>query len=143
MNRPTTKQYEDAIANRLTRRQIEILQVIYHRPNSAATAIELAEDMGYKGFQGSNRQIGAIGQAIVEQTGVQPHTYLYGDTERPSYYYFVGDYNGPGWKLWPELKKALENLDLVSEKVSKTGYTERLPNEVLPFEEKNCIKKVK
>jgi predicted HNH restriction endonuclease len=132
---PTIEEYQDVIANRLSPRQIEILQTIYHRPNSAATAIELAEDMGYKGFQGANRQIGAIGQAIYEHTGFEPPVYE-SDNERFAYYYLVGDYNGPGWKLWDELKEALENLNLVEEKITKDGYAHRLPTEVQPFDEK-------
>lgn len=134
MDIPTVEQYQDVIANRLSPRQIEILQTIYHRPNSAATAIELAEEMGYKSYHGSNRQIGAIGQAIYEHTGVEPPVYQ-SDNERLAYFYLVGDYNGPGWKLWDELKEALENLNLVGEKVANAGYTNRLPTEVLPFDE--------
>lgn len=133
-NIPTVEEYEDAITNRLSPRQIEILQTIYQRPNSAATAIELAEDMGYKSFHGANRQVGAIGQAIYEHTGVEPPVYK-NNNERFAYFYLVGDYNGPGWKLWDELKGALENLNLVGEKVARADYTNRLPTEVLPFEE--------
>jgi 5-methylcytosine-specific restriction protein A len=142
MDIPTVEEYQDAIANRLSRRQIEILQAIYHRPNSAATAIELAEDMNYQSYRGSNRQVGAIGQAIYEHTGVEPPIYEEND-ERYAYYYLVGNYNGPGWKLWDELKKALENLDLVGEKVTKADYTNRLPTEVLPFEEAKFYKEGK
>lgn len=142
MDIPTVEQYQDAIANRLSPRQIEILQTIYHRPNSAATAIELAEDMGYQSYRGSNRQVGAIGQAIYEHTGVEPP--IYEDRgERYAYFYFVGDYNGPGWKLWDELKEALENLNLVGEKVTKAEYANRLPTEVMPFEEAKFYKEGK
>lgn len=139
---PSVEQYQDAITNRLSSRQIEILQTIYHHPNSAATAKELAEDLGYKGFQGSNRQVGAIGQAIYEHTGIEPP--IYEDRgERYAYFYLVGDYNGPGWKLWEELKEALENLDLVEEKITKNDYTNRLPTEILPFDEKKLYKEGK
>jgi 5-methylcytosine-specific restriction protein A len=131
---PSVKQYEEAIKNRLSPRQIEILQTIYHRPNSAATAIELASDMGYKSYRGANRQIGAIGQSFYEYTRVKPPIYS-DDDERLAYFYLVGDYNGPGWKLWDELKLALENLNLVHEQVTRADYTNRLPTEVLPFEE--------
>lgn len=142
MDIPTVEQYQDTIANRLSSRQIEILQAIYHRPNSAATAIELAEEMGYQSYHGSNRQIGAIGQAIYEHTGVEPP--IYEDRgERYAYYYLVGDYNGPGWKLWDELKEALENLNLTGEKVTRADYTNRLPTEVLPFEEGKLYKEGK
>lgn len=112
MNLPTVKQYQDVITNILSDRQIEILLKIYHRPNSAATAIELAEEMKYKSFHASNRQVGAIGKAIYEYTGVVPPVYK-SKGERYAYFYLVGEYNGPGWKLWSELKEALENLDLV------------------------------
>ena len=143
MNVPTVEQYKEVISKRLSTRQIEILQTIYHRPNSSATAIELAEDLGYKGYQGANRQIGSIGQAIYEVTGVEPPTYMDRGTERNAYYYFVGDYRGPGWKLWDELKEALEQLDLVNEKVTNAGYINRLPTEVLPFEESRLYKEGK
>lgn len=143
MDIPTTEQYKDVIATSLSPRQIEILQTIYHRPNSAATAIELAEDMGYKSYRGSNRQIGAIGQIIYEQTGVEPPVYIDRGNERLAYFYLVGDYNGPGWKLWDELKEALVQLDLVNDKVTNAGYTNRLPTEVQPFEESKFYKEGK
>lgn len=131
---PTVKEYEAAIT-RLSNRQIEILQTIYYFPNSAATAKELAKEMFYRGFQGANRQIGAIGQAIYEHTGFEPPIYA-NDNGRLAYFYLVGEYNGPGWKLWPEVKKALENLGLVEEKITNGTYAGRLPTEVQPFDEK-------
>src|SRR4051812_22424739 len=97
---PTVKQYCLAI-KQLSRRQIEILQVIYYRKNSCATSKELAQEMAYRGFQGSNRQIGAIGQKIYEITGCEPPPYSE-NNDRLRYFYLVGEYNGPGWKLWKE-----------------------------------------
>jgi 5-methylcytosine-specific restriction protein A len=142
MDIPTVEQYQDVIANRLSRQQIKILQMIYHHPNSSATAKELAEDMGYKGFQGANRQVGAIGQVLYQYTGVEPPVYE-SNNDRLAYFYLVGDYVGPGWKLWDELKQALENLNLVDEKVTKAEYNERIPTEVLPFEESKLYKEGK
>lgn len=141
MNIPTVEQYQDVI-KKLSPRQIEILQTIYRQPNSSATAIQLAEQMGYQNYRGSNRQVGAIGQAIFEHTGVEPP--LYDDRgERYAYFYLVGDYVGPGWKLWDELKTALENLNLVQEGMTKAGYIDRLPTEALPFEENKFYKEGK
>jgi hypothetical protein len=47
----TIKQYQDSIANNLSARQIETLQILYYLPNSSATAKELAVALNYSGFQ--------------------------------------------------------------------------------------------
>lgn len=133
--RPTTEQYQDTIANKLSPRQIEILQVLYHFPNSSATAIQLAEALNYKSFHGANRQIGALGEAFYKHSGVQPPTYIGG--EGFAYFYFIGEYKKKiGWIMWAELKTALENLNLVIGDISQNVYTDRLPTEIMPFEEK-------
>lgn len=133
--RPTTEQYQDTIANKLSNRQIEILQVLYHFPNSSATAIQLAEALNYKSFHGANRQIGALGEAFYKNSGVEPPTYIGG--EGFAYFYFIGEYKkNIGWIMWAELKKALENLNLVTGDISQNIYTDRLPTEIMPFEEK-------
>lgn len=67
--------------------------------------------MGYKSFHASNRQVGAIGKAIYEYTGAVPPEYK-SKGVRYAYFYLVGEYNGLSWKLWSELKEALENLGL-------------------------------
>ena len=141
MLKPTKTQYQEAIP-KLSNRQIEILQVLYHFPNSSATAIELAKALNYKGFQGANRHIGAIGEAIYKHTGVEPPTYI-DRGERFAYFYFVGEYNERGWNMWPELKKALEHLELVTDNSSKNIYVDRLPTEIMPFEEKQFYKEGK
>jgi 5-methylcytosine-specific restriction endonuclease McrA len=134
--RPTTEQYKDIIANKLSNRQIEILQVLYHFPNSSATAIQLAEALNYKSYHGANRQIGALGEAFYKHSGIEPPIYI--DGEGFAYYYFIGEYRKKiGWIMWPELKKALENLKLVTGgDILQNAYTDRLPTEIMPFEEK-------
>lgn len=133
MDIPTVEQYQEVISNYLSPRQIEILQTIYHRPNSAATAIELAEDMGYKGYQASNRQIGAIGKIIFQTTGVEPP--IYEDRgERYAYYLLVGEYDGPGWKLWDELKRHYPILILSEKKCRETSIQ-------IDFRQKYCLLK--
>ena len=53
----SVKQYQDAIKNALSIKQIEILQVLYGFPNSTATAIELANALNYKSYHGANMHI--------------------------------------------------------------------------------------
>jgi len=111
---PTVEEYRNAI-NALTKRQQYILKSLYSFPNSSATAKELANLLGYSGYQAANRQIGQIGRFISDYTGIIPPVYLGDRGEQPAYYLLVGEYNkSTGWRMWEELREALENLDFMS-----------------------------
>lgn len=116
----TIEQYQGAISNALSEGQIETLKTIYYFPGSSATAKELASALNYSGYQAANRQVGQIGRAISQYTGIIPPDYSGGDRAmRPAYYLLIGDYDKKsGWMMWAELKKALENLKLVSREES-------------------------
>lgn len=131
---PSTEQYQEIIANKLSSGQIEILKVLYYFPNSSATAIQLAEALNYKSYHGANRQIGAIGAAFYKHSGIEPPTYTKG--EGFAYFYFIGEYKKKiGWIMWDELKKALENLKIVETDTTQNDYPDILPTEIMPFEE--------
>lgn len=140
----TIKQYQDSIANNLSARQIETLQILYHLPNSSATANELAVALNYSGFQAANRQVGQIGKAISVHTGIIPPVYDGGRGLQPAYYFLVGEYERPvGWVMWDNLKKALENLKLVTSDSDNSEAFERLPTESFQFDENELFKEGK
>ena len=100
----SVKQYKDAISNALSPRQIETLQILYHFPNSSATAKQLASALNYSGFQAANRQVGQIGRTIAHHLDILQPLWKK-QRQRRAYYYLVGDYNDHGWNMWEELRK--------------------------------------
>lgn len=140
---PTIEQYQDTIATKLSKQQIEILQVLYHFSNSSTTAIQLEEALNHKSSHGVNRQIGVLGEEFYKHTSIAQPVFIDRKNEHFAYFYFIGEYKKNVWTMRDELKKALENLNLVEEGVSKTPYTDRLPTEIMPFDEKKLYEEGK
>lgn len=140
----TVEQYRNSISNSLSARQIEILKVLYYLPNSSATAKELTTALNYSSFQAANMQIGLIGKLISLSSGFVPQSYVNGRGLQPEYYTLVGLYERPsGWIMWKNLRKALEEFNLVASGLNNSNVFERLPNEVFEFEEKKFFKEGK
>lgn len=146
----TIKQYQEAIKNALSARQIEILQILYSFPNSTATAKELAEVIHptKPATIIASGQIGKIGKAISDHLNVLPDTYFDGKNERPAYFLIVGPYYSsegkkrgqrPGWEMTENLRIALENLNLVSSDKKNQDTVDRLPTEIFQFEEQEFL----
>jgi predicted HNH restriction endonuclease len=138
----TVKQYRDAIANSLSSRQIETLQILYYCPDSSAKAIELTRILSPTSDKAivANGAIGRIGKALSNYLGITPETYFDGRTERPGYFLLVGPYTERGWKMIKNLKRALDELGLTDPKVQGNDISERLPTEALSFEESTLFK---
>lgn len=115
----TVKQYEDALI-RLSEKQISALAALYSFPDATATTKQLATALNYNGFQAANRQIGSIGKAISESTGVMPPLYDSGHKMQPGYFLFIGKYEtNIGWVMWTNLKLAIEHLNLGEVEINK------------------------
>ncbi|MBL7763418.1 MAG: HNH endonuclease [Chitinophagaceae bacterium] len=136
----TVEQYQDAIKNALSYRQVELLQILYAFPNSTATAKELAAVISPKNPSPivASGQIGKIGKAIATYLGVTPWLYHNGKNETPAYFSLVGPYfasegklsnERPGWEMKENLRTALESLNLVGHDEEDVQTTEKLPTE--------------
>ncbi len=134
----TIEQYEDAIKNALSYRQVEILQILYAFPESTATAKELASVLSPNSPAPivASGQIGKIGKTISNHLGVTSSTYDDGKGEKLAFFELVGPYyatglNGEraGWEMRENLMIALENLNLVSQNETDISITEKLPTE--------------
>lgn len=145
----TTKDYERAISERLSPKQIELLQLLYSCDNKSATAKQLATLLSPSNpaIIIANRQIGGLGRTIADFLNVIPgDTYL--DDEGNLQGDFFGWFNmisdgyskRTGWTLLPEIQEALENLGLVNDEHS---IGERLPTETQPFNEQLFLKEGK
>lgn len=143
MRAPTLKDYQEAITSGLSAHQIETLQILYYLPGSSATAKELANALNYVGFQAASRQIGTIGRAISDYTGIVPPTYIRSGKEQPAYYLLIGEYTEAGWVMWDELQEALMNTGYVSKDKDESVIVERLPTENSPYNEQTLFEEGK
>jgi predicted HNH restriction endonuclease len=134
----TIKQYKDAIRNALSSRQIETLQLLYYSPNSAAKARTLTRLLGSKSDEAivANGAVGRIGKAFLNYLEIE----LDDDS---AYYELIGPYTDNGWEMRNNLKRALEDLDLVTTDKEANEIPDRLPTEVLSFEETQLLKEGK
>jgi 5-methylcytosine-specific restriction enzyme A len=127
----------------LSLKQIELLKAVYYSPNHSCTAKELAKLLNYKSFNGANRQIGAIGQRFAEIKGVETKYYIDHNQERDAFFEHIGPYTKKGWVMHKELCKALETLKIVGTDKNQEIITDRLPTEILIFEEDQLLKEGK
>ena len=143
MKKITTEQYEKAVLT-LKERHRTALQELYNLPNSSATAKQFAEIIhpSNPSIITANGAIGKIGKAIADYLSIIPDNYRDGKKEKPAYFRLVSDryYTDIGWTLNPNLKKALENLQLVNKQ--KEAY-ERLTTEIFPYSETRLFKEGK
>ena len=145
MKIPTIQQYKEAIRHVLLPRQITGLQILYKFPNATATAKELALKIhpAKPAPIIASGKIGRTGKRIADYCGIIPDNYFDGKVERPAYFTLIGEIykKNVGWTMRPNLQKALEELNLVSEIDSE--ITERLPTETLPFEDEELFREGK
>jgi 5-methylcytosine-specific restriction protein A len=134
----TVKQYKDAIRNSLSSRQIETLQLLYYSPNSTAKARTLSRLLGSKSEEAivANGAIGRIGRSFSNYLQIT----LDDDT---AFYELIGPYTVNGWEMRKNLKRALEELGLTTQDNGGTEISDRLPTEVLSFEESQLLKEGK
>ena len=134
----TVKQYKDAIRNSLSSRQIETLQLLYYSPDSSAKAKTLTRLLGSKSEEPivANGAIGRIGKAFSNYLRIT----IDGDS---AFYELVGPYTDKGWEMRKNLKRALEDLDLATQDNEEIEIPDRLPTEVLSFEESQLLKEGK
>ncbi len=145
MDAPTVEQYQEAITNALSHKQIEVLQILYSFPDASATAKELVKVLSPTSPSTivASGQIGKIGKTICMHTGIIPPLYYTEGVEKPAYFFIVGEYfKDTGWNMWGELQEALENLNLVSID-GETEVIERLPTETFQFDERQLYKEGK
>jgi len=144
MTQTTVKQYKEAIQQILLPRQITGLQVLYSFPNASATAKQLAQKIHPSNPAPiiASGMIGRIGKRIAEYCKIDPGTY-YDGKERTAYFRLVSDgyTNDKGWTMYPNLQRALEQLNLVNKRSRE--ILERLPNEVMPYEEQELFREGK
>jgi predicted HNH restriction endonuclease len=145
----TSQDYERVISERLSPKQIELLQLLYSCKNKSATAKQLATllNPNNPAIIIANRQIGRLGRTIADFLNVIP-----GDTYQDDEGNLQGDFFGwynlisdgyskkNGWTLLPEIQKALENLGLVN---GARPIEERLPTETQPFNEQSFLREGK
>lgn len=113
MKKITVHQYENALRNCLSDKQIEVLQIIYYMPNSTAPATELAKVLNPQKphVLVANGAVGRIGRAFSDYLNFVPG--MYGDN-KPAYYELVGPWTDKGWAIHKNLKEAMANLKLVT-----------------------------
>ncbi|TCZ74907.1 HNH endonuclease [Flaviaesturariibacter aridisoli] len=76
----------------------------------------LARAIGYKDESAANLHIGSMGRSFCEQLGILPNqTYTRSGIELPAYFTAVHNYGELGWELSPNLKKAMEQLEWVTQ----------------------------
>lgn len=145
----TVQDYEQAISEALSTKQIELLQILYSLENKSATAKQLAKILSPNNPATiiANGQIGRTGKAIAEFLNVIP-----GDAFQDDQGDWHGDFYGwfnmisdgyskkTGWKLLPEIQEALEKLGLVK---NGAPIEERLTTEIQPFEEQQLLREGK
>ncbi len=145
----TTQDYERAISQTLSPKQIELLQLLYSCDNKSATAKQLANLLSPNNpaIIIANGQIGRLGKAIADFLNVVP-----GDAYQDNEGNWQGDFSGwfniisveyskqIGWTLLPEIQQALENLGLVKKGLP---IEDRLSTETQPFDELQFFKEGK
>jgi 5-methylcytosine-specific restriction enzyme A len=147
------EEYQDAIKNALSFRQLELLQILYAFPDSTATAKELTDVISTNSSSTiiASGQIGRIGKSIATYLNVVPYLYWTGKKESPAYFSVIGPYflsegkepgDRPGWKMKENLKAALFNLNLVSHDDIDIQSSEKLPTEEL-FDQEHLFKEGK
>jgi 5-methylcytosine-specific restriction protein A len=140
----SVEQYEEAVRHLKKSNHLRALQVLYHFPNSSATAKQLAEVMhpSNPATITASGLVGKLGKAIAEYLQVVPDTYVDKGKERLAYFTLVSEkyYTDIGWTLRDNLKRALENLKLVD---SENEVFERLTTETLPFAETELLREGK
>ncbi len=145
----TTQDYEKAISENLSPKQIELLQLLYSCENKSVTAKQLAFllNPNNPAVIVANRQIGRLGRAIAEFLNVIPGEAYQddeGNWQGESYGWFDMISDGyskkNGWTLLPGIQEALENLGLVNKEFP---IEERLSTEMQPFNEKQFLKEGK
>lgn len=143
----TVKQYQDAIKNSLSSRQIETLQILYSFPNSSATAIELSKALSPTSTEAivGAGAIGRIGKTIASYLEFTPELYNDGRGEdRPAYFSLVGPYTADnGYEMLKNLQKALDNLHLVDNDIVTQQLIDRLPTETMKFDESTLYREGK
>ena len=103
------KQYENVIS-KYSKRRKEILIKLYQNGPFDDT-IQIAKLLGYPNINAANLQIGNMGRAVSEATGIVPkYTYEYKGEELLAYYTLIHDRFENGWGLQKNLKIAIENL---------------------------------
>lgn len=136
MDQEIIQQYKEAISNALSFKQVEVLRVLYYFPESSATAKELAKALNYTGYHAANLRVGTIGRMLSNYVKVALRERDNGKGIKPAYYELVGKYyKNEGWVMWPELRAALEELNLVSNEQNSEVGMERLPTEIQSYEE--------
>ncbi len=158
MTHLTVQQYQDVISNNLSPSQVEVLQILYSLPNSSATARQLTMALDYYSFPSAIKQIdtgefkkynpgkliGEIGKSIAFSKGITPPSNGKGDRTSRAFSRFVGEDNKKtGLVMWDNLKKALENLRLVTIDNTDFDASERLPTETFQFDETELFKEGK
>lgn len=146
-----TQDYERAIPEGLTPKQVELLQLLYSCVNKSATAKQLAQllNPNNPAFIIANRQVGMVGKTIAKYLGDYEVGIVYEDENGKT----IGEDNGwfnvisdgystkTGWTLLPEVQAALENLNLVDSRNNQ--IEERLSTETQPFNEELFYKEGK
>jgi len=146
----TTNDYEKAISESLSPKQIELLQLLYSCENKSATAKHLASLLSPNNpaIIIANRQIGSLGKTIADYLDVLPGNVYQNDegelqAENIGWFNMISDgYSKQnGWTLLPEIQEALGNLNLVN--TNQFPIEERLPTETQSFNEKQLLKEGK
>jgi 5-methylcytosine-specific restriction enzyme A len=141
----TVQEYQDAIKNSLSSRQIETLQILYSFPNSQATAVELTKVLSPSSSEpivGAGA-IGRIGKALSAYLNFIPESYYDRGQERPAYFSLVGPYTDNGYEMVRNLQNALENLELTENDNLTEQLIDRLPTETMKFDERTLYKEGK
>lgn len=111
----TVKQYERALLNKLTEKEIEILFTLYCN-QKISTALELSHRLNpkAKGHIVASGAIGKIGKAIVGFLDINERilpTYRNKGIDAIAYFSLVGEYDQiNGWMIRGNLKTAISNL---------------------------------
>ena len=113
---PSVRDFESVLRSKtLTVPQLRALQALYNFPGHSATAPQLADVLGYKGFGGANSVMGGAGRRIAEKLGVNPP---WANNQRQNWFSIVANAKGTDigclWIMHPALINALEKSNLVA-----------------------------
>ena len=154
----TTQQYQDSILNNLTYGQIEVLKLLYSLQDSSATARQLTMALHNSDFPADFKEtetgkykkynpqkiIGQIGKAIAFSNRVTTPKTGKGDRTSKTFSSYIGQTKGKvGLVMWDNLKKALENLQLIGNGITHAEIYVPLPTETLQTDDSVLFKEGK
>jgi len=112
----SVEQYKEVLVQISDKRK-ELLQKLYDIEPAIDTD-EIADKLGYEGMGGANLQIGTLGKHFCNLLNIQPDLTSYNAFVREGgFFIIIHRDNGDYWDMEPNLRVALEDLQIVEKKL--------------------------